>query len=120
MWASPIKTKIKNEKNMTEKRENVIRFRVNKQEMEAIEKRAIGSVSSWLRDLALNEPEKRKPKPINPELLFHLNKIGVNLNQIARYCNRQAIFESADKIDLLFVLAAIEDELKELRQKYDR
>lgn len=42
-------------KIMNEKREDVIRFRVNKKEMEAIEKRAIGSVSSWLRDMALNE-----------------------------------------------------------------
>ena len=104
---------------MTEKRENIIRFRVTKKEQEQIEDRAIGSVSSWLRDLALNQPLKKKPKPINPELIYHLNKIGGNLNQIARYCNQQAIFANTDKLDLFFVLASIQDELKYLREKYD-
>lgn len=104
---------------MTEKRETIIRFRVTKKEQKQIESRAIGSVSSWLRDLALDQPLKKKPKPINPELIYHLNKIGGNLNQIARYCNQQTIFENTDKLDLFFVLASIQDELKFLRGKYD-
>jgi len=104
---------------MNEKREDVIRFRVNKTEMEAIEKRAIGSVSSWLRDMALNEPEKRKPKPVNPQLLYELNKIGVNLNQIATYCNRQLKLAEDEKIDLFYILSAIDEDLKEILKKYD-
>lgn len=104
---------------MSDKREDVIRFRVNKNEMAAIEKRAIGSVSSWLRDMALNEPVKRKPKPVNPQLLYELNKIGVNLNQIAIYCNRNLKLEVDEKIDLLYILSAIDEDLKEILKKYD-
>lgn len=104
---------------MSEKRNDVIRFRVNQNELEAIEKRAIGSVSSWLRDLALNEPEKRKPKPVNPQLLYELNKIGVNLNQIATYCNRHLKLEQSEKIDLFYILSAIDEDLKEILEKYD-
>lgn len=100
------------------KREKTIRFRVNDDELKAIEARAFGSVSAWLRDLALNEPKRRKPKPVDPQLLFELNKIGVNLNQIARYCNTAPEFSGADKVDLLLILAGIEEELKALRADY--
>ena len=104
---------------MKEIRTKKTTVRYTEKELEEANKRAIGPLASWLRDLSLDQPIKRKPKPVNPELLFHLNKIGVNLNQIARYCNKQEIFESVDKVDLLFVLTAIENELKELRKKYD-
>jgi len=53
-------------------------------------------------------------------LIYHLNKIGTNLNQIAKYCNQQSIFKSEDKLDLLLILASMEKELQELRVKYDR
>lgn len=104
---------------MKEIRTKKITVRYTEDELKSANEKAVGALASWLRDLSLEQADKRKPKPVNPELLFHLNKIGVNLNQIARYCNRQEIFESTDKIDLLFVLAAIENELQELREKYD-
>ena len=103
---------------MNEKRENVVRFRVTKAEQKEIESRAIGNVSTWLRDLALDQPLRKKPKPVNPELIYHLNKIGSNLNQIARYCNQQSIFESSDKLDLLFILSAIDEKLEKMRADY--
>lgn len=104
---------------MEEKRNKTIRFRVNDAEYESINNRANGSVSDWLRSMALDQKPKRKPKPVNPELIYHLNKIGVNLNQIAKYCNQQSIFKDGDKVDLLLILASMENELKELRDKYD-
>ncbi|MDM3685949.1 plasmid mobilization relaxosome protein MobC, partial [Proteus mirabilis] len=70
-----------------------------------------------LRSLSLNEKTK-KIKPVDPQLLYELNRIGVNLNQIARYCNQQAIFQAEDKIDLLATLANIEEQLQALRESH--
>lgn len=116
--SQPLVAHLENQK-MKEIRTKKITVRYTEDELKRANEKAVGALASWLRDLSLEQADKRKPKPVNPELLFHLNKIGVNLNQIARYCNRQEIFEGTDKIDLLFVLAAIDDQLKELRQKYD-
>lgn len=116
--SQPLVAHLENQK-MKEIRNKKTTVRYTEKELEEANKRAIGPLASWLRDLSLDQPIKRKPKPVNPELLFHLNKIGVNLNQIARYCNRQEVFENGDKVDLLFILATIENELKELRKKYD-
>jgi len=104
---------------MTGKRESVIRFRVTESEQKEIESRAVGNVSSWLRDLALDQPLKRKPKPINPKLLYELNKIGVNLNQLAKFCNLQTNITAQEKMDLIFIFRSIDEELKALREKYD-
>lgn len=104
----------------SEIRYKTIRFRVNNEEYESINNRANGSVSDWLRSMALDQKPKRKSKPVNPELIYHLNKIGTNLNQIAKYCNQQSIFKNEDRLDLLLILASMEKELQELRVKYDR
>ena len=96
-----------------------MRFRVNTEEKKEIEKRAVGNVSSWLRDLALDQPPKRKPKPINPKLLYELNKIGVNLNQLSKFCNLKANITAQEKLDLIFIFRSIDEELKALREKYD-
>jgi len=103
---------------MEEKRNKTIRFRVNHSEYESINKRADGSVSDWLRTMALNKKPKRKAKPIDPQLIYELNKIGANINQIARHLN-QIADNNADKAKLLLAFIAIEDHLKALREKYD-
>ena len=101
-----------------EKRNKTIRFRVNDSEYDSIAERANGSVPDWLRSLALEQKPKRKPKPINPELIYELNKIGANINQIAKHLNIIADSD-ADKIKLLMAFVGVEDQLKALRQKYD-
>lgn len=100
---------------MTEKRESVIRFRVTDSERKEIESRAVGNVSTWLRDLALDQPPRKPPKAVNPKLLFELNKIGVNLNQITRVINQKGI---DDQIDLFTILISIDESLKKLREVY--
>lgn len=104
---------------MSEIRNKKITVRYTEKELEEANQKSIGPLAVWLRDLSLSKPNKKKAKPINPELIYHLNKIGVNLNQIAKYCNQQAIFKDGDKVDLLLILASMENELKELRDKYD-
>jgi len=105
---------------MSKIRTKKITVRYTEQELEEANQKSVGALASWLRDLSLDQPNKRKSKPVNPELIYHLNKIGTNLNQIAKYCNQQSIFKSEDKLDLLLILASMEKELQELRVKYDR
>ena len=103
---------------MEEKRNKTIRFRVNDSEYNLINDKASGSVSDWLRSLALEQKPKRKAKPIDPKLIYELNKIGSNINQIAKHLN-QISDNNSDKAKLLFAFIAIEDQLKALREKYD-
>lgn len=104
---------------MKEIRTKKITVRYTEKELTEANGKSVGPLASWLRDLSLNQLDKRKPKPVNPELLYHLNRIGVNLNQVARFCNQQAIFGNSDKVDLMIILASIERELQELKGKYD-
>lgn len=105
---------------MTDKKNDVIRFRVTESERKEIEERAIGNVSSWIRDLALDQPIKKKPKPVNFKLLYELNKIGVNLNQISRYLNsNKSGLSSVEKAEFLITFISIDEQLKEIREKYD-
>lgn len=100
-------------------RERVIRFRVNEKEYAEIQDRAVGNVSTWIRNLALDQKPKRKPKPVNFELLKELNRIGVNLNQVAKKLNQIQSLSTQDRADLLIIFLGIDEELKELRAKYD-
>jgi len=54
--------------------------------------------------------QKRVHKTTDPKLLYHLNKIGVNLNQIARQVNTAGVTET----NILIQLVKIEEELKRL------
>lgn len=74
------------------------------------------SLSEFVRTHLLDlKPRKKREKPkINPELFYQLNKIGINLNQIAKSCNQYSII---NKIDLLLALNSINEELKLIREK---
>ncbi|EFB5403052.1 plasmid mobilization relaxosome protein MobC [Proteus mirabilis] len=102
---------------MQKKRNIKITVRYSDEELEQAQANSQGVFASWLRSLSLNEKTK-KIKPVDPQLLYELNRIGVNLNQIARYCNQQAIFQAEDKIDLLATLANIEEQLQALRESH--
>lgn len=99
-------------------RKQLIRVRVNDSELKAIKEKSAGNVSGWLRELAIGAEAKptRKAKPVNKELLFELNRIGVNLNQIARVINRNA--DSNEVFESLLALNSIDESLKILREIY--
>ena len=60
-------------------------------------------------DDARDPQQKRVHKTTDPKLLYHLNKIGNNLNQIARHLNEGNSLE----IQVLAELTNIEQSLKE-------
>lgn len=60
---------------------------------------------------------RRGPRPVDPDLLRHLALLGNNLNQLARWANRDQRY--ADRLAILSQLVGIERELSELRQSYE-
>lgn len=71
-------------------------------------------LAEWMRDVALGEKVNRtqKVKPADPKLLYQLNKIGVNLNQIAHYCNAKK--SDANLVEIALLLRNIERRLRGL------
>lgn len=71
------------------------------------------SLSELIRTFLNGEPTPKKKRPkqvieVDPDLLFELNAIGNNLNQIARRVNQ------GDRFDVLPLLASMEEHLTEL------
>lgn len=100
----------------TEKRLKEIKIRLTEMEYKSLmERKTKARIAEWIRETVLGQKPKRHPKPIDPSLLFELNRIGVNLNQIARQCNSQK--PSIDLISVLATLLNIEKKLDELRKE---
>lgn len=95
-----------------------IKVRYTEAEYEQAKNNANGLLAVWLRDLSLLQKPKNRIKPINKELIYELNKIGVNLNQIAKLTHTVDLSQ-ADKIKVLISMATIAEHLKELRENYD-
>lgn len=95
---------------MGETRKRAIKIRLSENEYQALQaKKGKPRLAQWLRELALEQEPARTIKAADPQLLYELNRIGVNLNQIARYCNsRQA------NIDLISIAAALRNIEKQI------
>ena len=100
-----------------EKRERVIAIRVTENEYQELQKRKKKNrLAEWLRELGLGEKPKKAPRSIDPKLLYELNKIGVNLNQISRYLNSRKN-APIDLIEISLRLNDIENLLKKVVEK---
>ncbi|UKH38137.1 plasmid mobilization relaxosome protein MobC [Actinobacillus pleuropneumoniae] len=100
----------------TEKRLKEIKIRLTESEYNALlERKTKARLAEWLRELALDQAPKKQSKSVDPALLFELNRIGVNLNQIARQCNSQK--PSIDLVSVLASLRNLEKNLIEIRKK---
>lgn len=102
-----------------EKRNRKITVRFTDKELLLAKENSSGRLAVWLRNLSLNQKPKKKAKPVNAELLFELNKIGVNVNQIAKTLNSSNA-SVIDRAKTLLVMADISSQLEALRDKYDR
>jgi len=85
-------------------------IRFSEQEFSQIEKNLHGkSFSNFAREILLNGKIKvSKIQKVDQDLIYHLNRIGNNLNQIARAANSED-----DKIQILTELLEIEKDLKQ-------
>jgi len=95
------------------KREKVVKLRVSTEELSSLKERCDRPrLAEWLRDLGLGQ-RKRRPVPVaDPALLRQLAAIGNNLNQVARWTNRQ---EPIDALAVSAALVAISRELEAIR-----
>lgn len=98
-------------------RDRHIQIRLSDEEMVEIKKRAGGiSTSRFLRQLALDQPipqPNAKPKKIvhsaDPELIRQINRIGININQIAKYLNEGQEVGNAVLIALLNLQVSLDN-----------
>lgn len=101
---------------MKNKREKTIRVRVNEEEFANLSQKAdeVGlSMSAFLREMTNLKPinNRQELKILNT----NLRRIGVNVNQIARYVNSQKGYSSVDVAELATALISIERQLEGLR-----
>lgn len=101
---------------MQEKRTKEIKIRVTADEFDQLQQRKTKQrLAEWLREVALEQQPKKKPKPVDPVLLYQLNKIGVNLNQIAKALNDYRFTPNLIKIAVS--LENIDQDLRDIRDK---
>ena len=60
---------------------------------------------------------RKTPKSVDPALLFELNRIGVNLYQIARHCHQAPV--SMETVNIALALRHIEAQLREVLDRAD-
>jgi hypothetical protein len=115
------KEKMKKEKRKREKRETEIKIRLTAKEREEIRELAREeglSVSEYIRKRALQRQAEEQAKlEMERQLIYQLNKIGVNLNQMARGINilrKKGVLDDRDKKNLEVIKGIVEKVSKEL------
>ena len=92
------------------KRTKAIKIRLNDEEHERLKELQQGNeLATWMRTTCLNIGAAQQAKA-DPQILRELNKIGVNMNQIARAVNSHR----ADYIAIQQALSQISDQLDEI------
>lgn len=105
------------EKNETKReRPILLRFFVTEKEKEKILKKAKGSqnLSAYLREIALKGKIIERPPSISLDHYLELNRIGNNLNQIARHLNsgEASIFHKGTKKEVQLALTELTELLR--------
>lgn len=100
-------------------REKWLKIRVSDQELADIKKRAgQHDMSNYVRGLVLDQPvaaPEPKTKKIvhsaDPELVRAINRIGININQIAKQTNTEQEVDNAVLMALLNLQTTLDDAL---------
>ncbi len=98
-------------KTKTETRTALVKLRVTPAEKEAIAAKAEAqgqTVTDFIRQRALDY--RLRQTPLEKDRVRQLARIGVNLNQLARWVNIHK--DRAEVIDVLVALVSLEQELK--------
>ena len=88
----------------------VVSVRMSPVELDAVARRAKDCgkcLSTYMRRVALGSIPRARPRRIEQKVVYHLGRIGTNLNQLTRIAN------STGRIDYSQRLAAILNELTE-------
>lgn len=93
------------------KRTKAIKIRLTDEEHERLKELQQGNeLATWMRTTCLNIGAAQQAKA-DPQILRELNKIGVNMNQIARAINSHKL---TDRIAITQALSQISDQLDEV------
>jgi len=66
-------------------RNKEIKVRLTQEEYEQLlQRKTKPRLAEWIRETCLDQKPRKKVATVDPLLLYELNKIGVNLNQIAK------------------------------------
>ena len=85
-------------------------LRLSEKETQALKEKAKQcglSKSAYLRRLILDQPIKARPPEAIHELYVEINRIGTNINQIARACNAGMIAPDSAAVQALFLLQKV-------------
>jgi len=74
-----------------------------------LQRKTKARLAEWMRETCLNQKPKKEVTTVDPLLLYELNKIGVNLNQIAK-----KIQHSENNIEWLVEIIQLEQQLTSL------
>ncbi len=90
----------------------MIKVRVSAEEREHIRERAETcgrATSTYMRELALGSKPRARPGRVERQAIYHLGRIGNNLNQLTRTANATGRIELTRRLDKLLneLLAAI-------------
>ncbi|MBF7686507.1 plasmid mobilization relaxosome protein MobC [Acinetobacter sp. B10A] len=106
------------------RREKAIKIRMTEQEHQTLLQLMQGNeLATWIRETCLSLEDEQKQakkvaqqeiKPIDPTILRELNKIGVNMNQIAKAINSHNLI---DRIAITQSLSIISEQLNEVLEK---
>lgn len=95
---------------MTTKKAYEICLRLSEKETQALKEKAKQcglSKSAYLRRLILDKPVKARPPEAIHELYVEINRIGTNINQIARACNAGMTDPDSAAVQALFLLQKV-------------
>jgi len=91
-------------------RNKEIKVRLTEEEYEQLlQRKTKPRLAEWIRETCLDQKPKKEVATVDPLLLYELNKIGVNLNQIAK-----KIQHSENNIEWLVEIIHIEQQLTSL------
>jgi len=92
------------------KRTKKIEIMTNNEEYELlVQRKTKARLAEWMRETCLEQKPAKRVSMVNPLLLYELNKIGVNLNQITK-----KIQHSENNIEWLVEIIHIERQLASL------
>jgi len=76
-------------KKAMKKRKKEIKVRLTEEEYkQLLQRKTKPRLAEWIRETCLGQKPKKEIATVDPLLLYELNKIGVNLNQIAKKVQR--------------------------------
>jgi hypothetical protein len=85
-------------------------LRLDERETKALREKAKQcglSKSAYLRRLILDQPIKARPPEAIHELYVEINRVGTNINQIARACNAGMVDPDSAAVQALFLLQKV-------------